>query len=91
MLNTMYDAPGIGSSCNTNWYSKRIVVMDLSKDPERKNPMYFVNPEITWKSDTKSTYEEGCLSIPNQFAKIDRPDKCNVKYLDLMERKRNKS
>ena len=56
--------------------------MDLSKDPEKKNPMYFVNPEITWKSDLKSTYEEGCLSIPNQFAKIERPEKCNVKFLD---------
>ena len=44
--------------------------------------MYFVNPEITWKSDYKSTYEEGCLSIPNQFAKIDRSEKCNIKFLD---------
>ena len=44
--------------------------------------MYFVNPEIIWKSDLKSTYEEGCLSIPNQFAKIERPEKCNVKFLD---------
>ena len=49
---------------------------------EKKNPIFFVNPEIIWKSNTNATYEEGCLSIPNQFAKIDRPDKCNVKYLD---------
>ena len=56
--------------------------MDLSKDPEKKIPMYFINPEITWRSNSNSTYEEGCLSIPNQFAKIDRPDKCKVKYLD---------
>ena len=82
MLNTMYDAPGIGLAAIQIGIPKRIVVMDLSKDPEKKNPMYFVNPEITWKSDLKSTYEEGCLSIPNQFAKIDRPEKCHVKFLD---------
>ena len=82
MLDTMYDAPGIGLAAIQIGIPKRIVVMDLSKDPEKKNPMYFVNPEITWKSDLKSTYEEGCLSIPNQFAKIDRPEKCNVKFLD---------
>ena len=82
MLNTMYDAPGIGLAAIQIGIPKRIVVMDLSKDPEKKNPMYFVNPEITWKSDLKSTYEEGCLSIPNQFAKIERPEKCNVKFLD---------
>ena len=82
MLETMYEAPGIGLAAIQIGIPKRIVVMDLSKDPEKKNPMYFVNPEITWKSDLKSTYEEGCLSIPNQFAKIDRPEKCNVKFLD---------
>ena len=75
MLDTMYDAPGIGLAAIQIGIPKRIVVMDLSKDPEKKNPMYFVNPEITWKSDLKSTYEEGCLSIPNQFAKIERPEK----------------
>ena len=48
----------------------------------KKNPMYFINPEIIWKSEEKSSYEEGCLSIPNQFAKIERAEKCNVKYLD---------
>ena len=57
--------------------------MDVSKETDKKEPMYFVNPEITWKSNTNATYEEGCLSIPNQFAKIERPDKCKVKYLDF--------
>ena len=52
------------------------------KYEERKNPMYFVNPEIIAKSTNNSTYEEGCLSVPGQFAEIDRPDKCHVKYLD---------
>ena len=56
--------------------------MDVSKEADKKEPLYFVNPEITWKSSTSTTYEEGCLSIPNQFAKIKRADKCNVKYLD---------
>ncbi len=82
MLNTMYEAPGIGLAAIQIGIPKRIVVMDLSKDTEKKNPMFFVNPEITWMSDLKSTYEEGCLSIPNQFAKIDRPEKCNFKFLD---------
>ena len=81
MLNTMYDAPGIGLAAIQIGIPKRIVVMDLSKDPEKKNPMYFVNSEITWKSDLKSIYEEGCLSIPNQYTKIDRTEKCNVMFL----------
>ena len=82
MVQTMYDAPGIGLAAIQIGIPKRVIVMDLSKDPDKKNPMYFVNPEITWKSDTNSSYEEGCLSIPNQFAKIDRPEKCHIKYLD---------
>ncbi len=78
----MYDAPGIGLAAIQIGVPKRVVVMDLSKDSDKKEPMYFINPEITWKSNVNSTYEEGCLSIPNQFAKIERPDKCHVKYLD---------
>ena len=56
--------------------------MDLSKESDKEEPMFFVNPEIIWRSDVNSTYEEGCLSIPNQFAKIERPEKCHFKYLD---------
>ena len=82
MLQIMYDAPGIGLAAIQIGIPKRVVVMDLSKNEGKKNPMFFVNPEITWKSDSKSSYEEGCLSIPNQFAKIERSEKCNVKYLD---------
>ncbi len=82
MLQTMYNAPGIGLAAIQIGIPKRIVVMDLSKDPDKKTPLYFVNPKIVWKSDFNSSYEEGCLSIPNQFAKIDRPDKCHIKYLD---------
>ena len=82
MLETMYNAPGIGLAAVQIGVLKKIVVMDISKDPDRKSPMYFVNPEIIWKSNERATYEEGCLSIPNQFANIERSEKCKVKYLD---------
>ena len=82
MISTMYHAPGIGLAAIQIGIPKRVVVMDLSKGSDKKEPMYFVNPEIIWKSDLYSTYEEGCLSIPNQFAKIDRPEKCHFRYLD---------
>tara|TARA_S200000501_G_scaffold361598_1_gene390088 strand:+ start:573 stop:1097 length:525 start_codon:yes stop_codon:yes gene_type:complete len=82
MLQTMYAAPGIGLAAIQIGIPKRVVVMDLSKDKEKKNPFYFVNPEIIWKSENLVSYEEGCLSIPNQFAEIDRPDKCHVKFLN---------
>ena len=88
MLATMYDAPGIGLAAIQIGILKRIVVMDVSKEPEKKEPMYLINPEITWKSNVNASYEEGCLSIPNQFAKIERPDKCNIKYLDYYGKKR---
>ena len=81
MLETMYAAPGIGLAAIQVGVPKRIIVIDLSKE-EEKNPLYFVNPKIILKSNTKATYEEGCLSVPNQFAEIDRPSKCDVEYLD---------
>ena len=83
MFETMYKAPGIGLAAIQIGVPKRVVVIDISKEENKKKPMYFVNPEVTWKSDVNSTYEEGCLSIPNQFAKIERPDKCKVKFLDF--------
>ena len=82
MLETMYKAPGIGLAAVQIGILKRIVVIDISKDENKKDPIYFVNPELTWQSNEKATYEEGCLSIPDQFAKIDRPEKCTVKFLD---------
>ena len=82
MLETMYAAPGIGLAAIQVGVPKRGIVLDLTQKGEEKKPMYFVNPEIITKSDTKSTYEEGCLSVPGQFAEIDRPEKCHVKYLD---------
>ena len=82
MLETMYDAPGIGLAAIQIGIPKRIIVLDISKDPEKKEPLYFVNPEKVYTSEDQATYEEGCLSVPGQFAEIDRPDKCHIKYLD---------
>ncbi len=82
MLETMYSANGIGLAAIQIGVPKRIIVMDISKDANKKTPRYFVNPVIKNKDILKSTYEEGCLSVPNQFAEIDRPKNCDVEYLD---------
>jgi len=82
MLETMYNAPGIGLAAIQIGVPKRIIVIDLSKNDQKNEPLYFVNPEIISRSDQNATYEEGCLSVPNQFAAIDRPDKCHLKFLD---------
>ena len=82
MLDTMYSANGIGLAAIQIGVPKRIIVMDISKDANKKEPRFFVNPVIKNKDSLKSTYEEGCLSVPNQFAEIDRPKKCEVEYLD---------
>ena len=82
MLETMYEANGIGLAAIQIGVPKRIIVIDISKDDEKKQPRFFVNPIIKNKDLSKSTYEEGCLSVPNQFAEIDRPSKCEVEYLD---------
>ena len=82
MLETMYAANGIGLAAIQIGVPKRIIVMDISKNENKKEPRYFVNPVIKKKDILKSTYEEGCLSVPNQFAEIDRPKKCDVEYLD---------
>lgn len=82
MLETMYAAPGIGLAAAQVGVLKRVVVIDLAKDGEKKSPIFFVNPVITWKSDILEKKEEGCLSIPDYFAEIKRPNACHVKYLD---------
>ena len=82
MLETMYDAPGIGLAAIQIGVPKRVIVIDLSKNDEKKTPLYFVNPEIIIKSNKDASYEEGCLSVPNQFAEISRPDTCKVKFLN---------
>ena len=82
MLDTMYAANGIGLAAIQIGVPKRIIVMDISKYENKNEPRYFVNPIISNKDTLKATYEEGCLSVPNQFAEIDRPSKCEVEYLD---------
>ena len=81
MLETMYAANGIGLAAIQIGVPKRIIVMDISK-AGNKNPMFFVNPIIKNKDKEKTTYEEGCLSVPNYFAEVDRPKYCEVEYLD---------
>ena len=82
MLDTMYHAKGIGLAAIQIGVPKRIIVMDLSKEEEKKDPRYFVNPVIKNKNLNLSKYLEGCLSIPDQFAEVDRPSTCEVEYLD---------
>ena len=89
MLDTMYAANGIGLAAIQIGVPKRIIVMDISKDEKKKEPRYFVNPIIKNKNPTKATYEEGCLSVPNQFAEIERPKECEVEYLDYDGQKKN--
>ena len=81
LKDTMYNANGIGLAAIQIGIPKRIIVMDISKDGN-KNPMFFVNPIIKNKDKEKTTYEEGCLSVPNYFAEVDRPKYCEVEYLD---------
>ena len=87
MLDTMYDAPGIGLAAIQIGVPKRIIVMDLGRDENNKEPRYFVNPVIKNKNEEKAKYEEGCLSVPDQFAEIERPNSCEVEYLDYNGKK----
>ncbi|MBW7946246.1 MAG: peptide deformylase [Sphingomonadaceae bacterium] len=91
MLETMYDAPGIGLAAIQVGVPKRVLVIDLQEVPEGaedkpenrvKKPLYFVNPEILWHSEETSTYNEGCLSVPEQYADVDRPARIRAKWLD---------
>ena len=82
MLETMYAAPGIGLAAVQVGILKRIIVIDISKDKEKKNPLFLINPEIISKSKKTSVYEEGCLSLPGHFAEIERPAECQIKFVD---------
>ena len=82
MLETMYEAPGIGLAAVQIGILKQIIVIDVSKDNQKKNPLFLVNPKITFKSVSKSVYEEGCLSLPGHFAEIERPSECHVDFID---------
>ena len=88
MLETMYAAPGIGLAAVQIGILKRVIVIDLSKDNEKKDPIFIVNPKILSQSKELVAYEEGCLSIPNQFAEIERPKSCILEYLDYSGNKK---
>lgn len=90
MFETMYDAPGIGLAAIQIGEPVRVVTIDLAKrdvkegeEPEPKKPQVFINPEVTWTSEESSTYEEGCLSIPEYYEEVERPTKVKVRYMDL--------
>ncbi|MBB3965664.1 peptide deformylase [Rhizobium metallidurans] len=82
MLETMYDAPGIGLAAIQIGVARRMLVIDVSREGEEKQPLVFINPEIVTSSDERSVYEEGCLSIPDYYAEVERPATVGVKYLD---------
>ena len=89
MLETMYEAPGIGLAGVQVGVLKRLIVIDIAKEDQKKNPLFLINPKITFKSENTSVYEEGCLSLPGHFAEIERPAKCHLKYLDYYGKERN--
>ena len=89
MLETMYSAPGIGLAAVQIGVLKRLIVIDISRNDEKKKPLFLVNPEITFKSKRTSTYEEGCLSLPGHFAEIERPAECHLNFIDYNGKKQN--
>ncbi|HEY9080621.1 peptide deformylase [Magnetovibrio sp.] len=82
MLETMYAANGIGLAAPQVGVSKRVLVIDVARDDEKPNPIRMANPEIVWASETEQLHEEGCLSLPEQFAEVMRPTAVRVRYLD---------
>ncbi len=82
MLETMYQAPGIGLAAIQVGEPLRLLVIDVAGKDEPKAPQVFINPEILWKSDEPNVYEEGCLSIPDYYAEVERPKRIRVSYLD---------
>jgi len=82
MLETMHDANGIGLAAPQVGVAKRVLVMDIAREDEEPNPIRMANPEIVWASDEEQTHEEGCLSLPEQFADVVRPKMVRVRYLD---------
>ena len=88
MLETMYAAPGIGLAGVQIGILKRLIVIDVSRDEEKKSPLFLINPEIITKSSNTSVYEEGCLSLPGYFAEIERPAECHIEYVDYHGKKK---
>ena len=82
MLDTMYDAPGIGLAAPQVGVTKRVLVADVCKEEDKREPRRLINPEIIWASDEMFEYEEGCLSLPEQYSEVERPKQVRIKYLD---------
>jgi len=83
MLDTMYDAPGVGLAAIQVGVPVRMVTMDVSKSDDERQPLVLINPEIIWSSEEKRTYEEGCLSIPEYYEEVERPDRVRFRYMNL--------
>ncbi|RDI59386.1 peptide deformylase [Microvirga subterranea] len=83
MLETMYDAPGVGLAAIQIGVPLRMVTMDVSKTEGEREPMVLINPEIVWASEEKRVYEEGCLSIPEYYEEVERPDRIRFRYMNL--------
>ena len=82
MLETMYAAPGIGLAANQVGVLKRVIVLDVAREGDAPAPVGMANPEVVWKSEELSVYNEGCLSLPEHYADITRPKEIRVRYLD---------
>ncbi|MEO5375493.1 MAG: peptide deformylase [Alphaproteobacteria bacterium] len=82
MLETMYVAPGIGLAAPQVGVARRIIVVDLADKDEPRRPLRMVNPEVVWASEDLCVYSEGCLSVPEQFADVERPERIRVRYID---------
>ncbi len=82
MLETMYAAPGIGLAAIQVAVAKRMIVLDTSTEEEENEPLFLINPEVTWESEERNTYSEGCLSVPEHYADVERPAAVRVQYLD---------
>jgi peptide deformylase len=91
MLATMYEAPGIGLAAIQVGEPRRIITIDVAREEEPKSPLFLINPEIVWSSEEeRSTYEEGCLSIPDYYAEVERPAKVRVRYIDYEGRQQER-
>ena len=82
MLETMYAAPGIGLAAPQVGVTKRVVVIDTAREDEKPAPMRLVNPEVVWASEETKIYDEGCLSVPEHYSEVERPDRVRLRYLD---------
>ena len=83
MLDTMYDAPGVGLAAIQIGVPKRVITMDVSKSETERNPLVLINPEVVWASEETRVYEEGCLSIPEYYEEVERPERVRFRYTTL--------